>query len=92
VCARVISGIAAGLMSGAGTATVIDLYGPQRKSVAGITAVAVNTGGLALGTLSGVLADLTDAALVVPYLVYLALTIVAVGATMFGLPADPRKT
>ncbi len=91
VTARVTSGIAAGLMSGAGTAAVIDLFGLQRKSVAGAVAVAVNTGGLALGTLlSGILADLSAAALTFPYLAHLVLTVVAFVALALGTPSTPR--
>ena len=93
VTARVVSGIAAGLMSGAGTAAVIDLFGVQRKSVAGTVAVAVNTGGLALGTLlSGILADLTSDALTVPYLVHLVLAVGAALALAMGVPSTPRTT
>ncbi|MCF6385448.1 MFS transporter [Mycobacterium sp. MBM] len=88
---RVLSGIAAGLMSGTGTAAVIDLFGVHRKAVAGTVAVAVNTGGLALGTLlSGVLADLTAHALTIPYLVHLVLSIGALLALAIGTPSTPR--
>ncbi|CAM3730397.1 MFS transporter [Tsukamurella strandjordii] len=78
IVARVISGLGAGLMSGAGTAAVIDLFAPERKASAGALAVGVNTGGLALGTLlAGVLADLTSAPLTVPFVVHLALSLLA---------------
>ncbi|SDD96792.1 Predicted arabinose efflux permease, MFS family [Mycolicibacterium neoaurum] len=91
IVARVVSGIGAGLMSGAGTAAIIDLFGPERKGVAGTVAVAVNAGGLALGTLlSGVVADLSAAALSAPYLAHLVLSGVAVLALAHGLPAAPR--
>ncbi|MEX7470826.1 MFS transporter [Mycobacterium adipatum] len=93
IAARVISGIAAGLMSGAGTAAVIDLFAPERRSVAGTVAVAVNTGGLALGTLlSGILADLSTAALTVPYLVHLVLSLGAFVGLALSTRSVPRTT
>ncbi len=64
IAARVVSGLGAGLMSGTGTAAVIDLFAPERRAVAGTLAVAVNTGGLAVGTLlAGVVADLSSSPL-----------------------------
>ncbi|ALG07283.1 MFS transporter [Kibdelosporangium phytohabitans] len=81
VIARILSGLGAGLMSGTGTAAVIDLFAPERKATAGTVAIAVNAGGLATGTLlSGVLADLVADSLVVPYAVHLVLTLVAATA------------
>ena len=67
---RVVSGLAAGLMTGAGTAGVVDLFPAGRRGAGGTLAVAANTRGLALGTLlAGVLADLASHPLVTPYLV-----------------------
>ncbi|ONI81327.1 MFS transporter [Actinosynnema sp. ALI-1.44] len=81
VVARVLSGLGAGLMSGTGTAAVIDLFTPKRKATAGALAIGVNAGGLAMGTLlSGVLADALSDPLVAPYVVHLVLTILAVVA------------
>ena len=78
VVARVISGLSAGLMTGAGTAAVIDLFPPERKAVGGMLGVAVNTGGLGLGTLSaGVIADVTSSPLTIPYVVNLVLAVLA---------------
>ena len=75
---RVISGLAAGLMTGAGTAAVVDLFPPGRRGAGGSLAVAANTGGLALGTLlAGVLADLASHPLVTPYLVQAVLGVLA---------------
>src|SRR5262249_36517123 len=42
---RVVSGLAAGLMTGTGTAAVIDLFPPGRRGAGGTLAVAANTGG-----------------------------------------------
>ena len=67
---RVVSGLAAGLMTGTATAAIVDLFPRGRRGVGGSLAVAANTGGLALGTLlAGVLADLASHPLVTPYLV-----------------------
>jgi MFS family permease len=75
---RVVSGFAAGLMTGTGTAAVIDLFPPGRRAAGGTVAVAANTGGLALGTLlAGILADLASHPLVTPYLVQAVLGVLA---------------
>ncbi|MDR6867189.1 MFS family permease [Microbacterium resistens] len=88
--ARVLSGLAAGLMSGTGTAAIIDLFPAARRASAGTLAVAVNAGGLALGTLgAGVLSALVAAPLVVPYAVYLALSVLALLGLIVLVPA-PR--
>lgn len=79
IAARVISGLAAGLMSGAGTAAVLDLFRPEKKATGGMLAVAANTGGLALGTLlAGTLADLAPAPLVTPFIAHMTLCILAI--------------
>jgi MFS family permease len=80
---RVVSGLAAGLMTGAGTAAVIDLFPPGRRDAGGTLAVAANTGGLALGTLfAGVLADLASHPLVTPYLAQAVLGVLACAALL----------
>lgn len=92
ITARVVSGLGAGFMSGAGTAAVLDLFPPERKAVGGTLAVAVNTGGLALGTLlAGVLADLVSRPLLVPFLVHLALCILALVALLAWTPAPAKR-
>jgi len=78
VLGRIVSGLAAGLMTGAGTAAVIDLFPPGRRGAGSTLAVAANTGGLALGTLfAGVLADLVSHPLVTPYLAQAVLGVLA---------------
>jgi MFS family permease len=55
---RVISGLSAGLFTGTGTATLVDLVPGDRRRLASFVAVVVNLGGLGLGTLlAGLLAD-----------------------------------
>ncbi|KXO92194.1 MFS transporter [Tsukamurella pulmonis] len=78
IVARIVSGLGAGLMSGTGTAAVIDLFAPEGRAAAGTLAVAVNTGGLAAGTLlAGFVADVSSSPLVVPFVVHLALALLA---------------
>jgi MFS family permease len=87
VGARVISGLGAGLMSGAGTAAVIDLFPSARKAAAGTLAVAVNTGGLALGTLiAGALASAAPQPLRTPFIVHAVLCVVAAGGLLAWAP------
>jgi MFS family permease len=87
---RVVSGLAAGLITGAGTAAIVDLFPPGRGDAGGTLAVAANTGGLALGTLlAGVLADLASHPLVTPYLVQATLGVLAcVGLLVARPPAS----
>ncbi|WP_072688254.1 MFS transporter [Rhodococcus marinonascens] len=92
VLARVVSGLSAGLMTGTGTAAMIDLFPAERKAIGGMLAVAVNTGGLGLGTLSaGVLADVTSSPLTIPYLVNLVLALLAVAGLWIFAPAPATR-
>lgn len=87
---RIVSGLAAGLMTGAGTAAIVDLFPPGRRGVGGSLAVAANTGGLALGTLlAGVLADLASHPLVTPYLVQAVLGVLACIGLLVTRPRGP---
>lgn len=96
IVARVISGLGAGLMSGTGTAAVIDLLPAERKATAGTLAVAANTGGLALGTFrAGLLADVAPLPLAVPFIAHLALCALALIGLAAWTPApapDARGT
>ncbi|WP_406459445.1 MFS transporter [Streptomyces sp. NBC_00876] len=77
---RVLSGCAAGLLSGAATAAVIELAGPGQKARAGFAATAANMGGLGCGPLlSGLLAQYAPWPLMLPFWVNLALVTVAAG-------------
>ena len=95
---RVVSGLAAGLMSGAGTAAVIDLFPPARRGAGGAVAVAANTGGLAAGTLvAGIAAEVGPRPLVTPYLLQagaglLAALALAVVARQTGALARPARS
>ncbi|MEV6162708.1 MFS transporter [Streptomyces sp. NPDC052052] len=77
---RLLSGCAAGLLSGAATAAVIELAGPGQKARAGFAATAANMGGLGCGPLlSGLLAQYTRWPLALPFWVHLGLVAVACG-------------
>ncbi|MGO3327978.1 MFS transporter, partial [Gordonia sp. (in: high G+C Gram-positive bacteria)] len=53
ISGRVLSGVSAGLMTGAGTAAIVDLFPTERRAGAGAVAVAVNSGGLGIGNVLG---------------------------------------
>ncbi|MFD5428009.1 MFS transporter [Streptomyces sp. NPDC127084] len=89
---RLLSGFAAGLLSGAATAAVIELAGPERRARAAFAATAANMGGLGCGPLlSGVLAEYTPWPLVLPFLVHLGLVAVA-GVITWLLPETVEHT
>jgi len=92
VVARVVSGLAAGLMSGTGTAAILDLSAPGRKAAAGTLAVAVNTGGLALGTLTaGILATSAPLPLLTPFAVHAVLCALALAGLATWAPRSIRR-
>lgn len=75
---RVLSGFSAGLLSGTGTAAVLELAPPGRRGRAGLAATAANMGGLGLGPLvSGILAEYAPSPLGLPFVVHLGLLTVA---------------
>src|SRR5215469_6846575 len=85
---RVISGLAAGMMTGAGTAAIVDLFPPGRRAAGSTLAVAANTGGLASGTLlAGVLADLASHPLVTPYLAHAVIGVLACVGLLAARPS-----
>ncbi|MFF2324473.1 MULTISPECIES: MFS transporter [unclassified Streptomyces] len=91
---RLLSGCAAGLLSGAATAAVIELAGPGQKARAGFAATAANMGGLGCGPLlSGLLAQYTPWPLTLPFWTHLGLVAVACVVTWY-LPetvAEPKR-
>ncbi|MFF8913208.1 MFS transporter [Streptomyces sp. NPDC015032] len=91
---RMMSGCAAGLLSGAATAAVIELAGPGQQARAGFAATAANMGGLGCGPLlSGLLAQYTPWPLTLPFWVHLGLVTAAAGITWL-LPetvAEPKR-
>jgi MFS family permease len=91
ISARIISGLGAGLMSGTGTAAIMDLFPADRRVLAGTIAVISNTGGLALGTLvAGILADTAPSPLRTPFVAHLALCVIAVAGLWIWAPRPSR--
>ncbi|QHY99909.1 Multidrug resistance protein MdtL [Streptomyces sp. S4.7] len=81
---RLLSGFAAGLFSGAATATVMDLAPPGREARAGLAATAANMGGLGCGPLlAGLLAEYAPLPLRLPFAAALGLAIVGMVLTWF---------
>jgi MFS family permease len=75
---RLLSGFSAGLLSGAGTVTVLELARPERRSRAGFAATAANMGGLGCGPLlAGLLAEYAPMPLSLPFLTHIGLVCVA---------------
>lgn len=71
---RVLSGLSAGIFTGAGTAALVDFAAAERRRAATLAAVVANIGGLAFGTLlAGLLAQYVAFPLRTPYAVDLAL-------------------
>lgn len=88
---RVLSGCAAGLLSGAATAAVIELVSPGQKARAGFAATAANMGGLGCGPLlSGLIAQYSSRPLSLPFWVHLGL--VAVASAIIWLLPETVKT
>ncbi|MGW7286101.1 MFS transporter [Streptomyces sp. NPDC054847] len=75
---RLLSGFAAGLLSGAATAAVMELARPGQRARAGFAATAANMGGLGCGPLlSGILAQYAPRPLELVFWVHIALVAVA---------------
>jgi MFS family permease len=90
---RALSGFATGLVSGAATAWIVELYaGPQRGAASRIAAAANFSGNAAGPLLSGLLAQLAPSPLRLSFYVYLTI-LFAVGAAILVPPetvANPR--
>ncbi|MFB7581974.1 MFS transporter [Streptomyces hydrogenans] len=75
---RLLSGLSAGLFTGAATAYVMELAPPGGTARATLVATAANMGGLGCGPLlAGLLAEYAPAPLLLPFAVHLALVAVA---------------
>ncbi|MFI0504492.1 MFS transporter [Streptomyces albogriseolus] len=87
---RLLSGLSAGLFTGAATAYVMESAPPGRASRATFVATAVNMGGLGCGPLlAGILAEYAPWPLHLPYAVHLTLVACSV-AVLLGLPETVR--
>lgn len=79
---RLLSGFSAGLLSGAGTAAVLELAPPGLRARAGLAATAANMGGLGCGPLlSGILAQYAPWPLRLPFVAHIALLLAAFAVT-----------
>ncbi|WP_329466835.1 MFS transporter [Streptomyces sp. NBC_01431] len=88
---RLMSGLSAGLFTGAASAYVMDLAPRGGAARATFVATAVNMGGLGCGPLlAGVLAQYARWPLYLPFAVYLAL-VVGSAAVLLGLPETVRE-
>ncbi len=84
---RVLSGISAGIFTGAGTAAMVDYATAERRRAVTLLAVVFNVGGLGLGTLlSGLLAQYAPYPLQLSYAVDFALVVLA----LCGVLAAPE--
>lgn len=80
---RVLSGLSAGIFTATGTAAVIENAPSSRKNLASALATAANIGGLGLGILmAGIVAELSQWPLRMPFVVHAVLLLLA-GAAMF---------
>lgn len=86
---RVLSGLAAGVFTSTGTVTVIGNAPPSRLPLAAAVATAANMGGLGSGILmAGLVAPIVPDALFDPFLIHLALLVVA-GIALFWVHDTP---
>ncbi|MFD9044606.1 MFS transporter [Streptomyces bottropensis] len=88
---RLLSGLSAGLFTGAATAYVMELAPPGGASRATFVATAANMGGLGCGPLlAGVLAQYADHPLYLPFAVHLAL-VACSAVVLLRLPETVRE-
>ena len=91
--ARLLIGLATGILSGTATAWLAEQYGEQERSSAAFTASAANLLGIALGPLvGGLLAEYAPWPLVLPFVAYLvAVTAAAVTAARAEEPRGAAR-
>lgn len=88
---RVLSGLSAGVFTGAATATIIELAAPERRGRATLLATAVNMGGLGLGPLlAGSLSEAFGDPLQVVFVVDLVAVVLLAGLVAL-LPEPGRR-
>jgi MFS family permease len=89
---RVLSGLSAGIFTGAGTAALIDFAPAERRRAATLAAVVANIGGLSMGTLAaGLMAQYVAYPLRTPYAVDLVLAVLGFIA-VFAAPKTVQVT
>jgi MFS family permease len=90
---RAIAGLAAGIFTGAGTATLTDLAAPGQRARATLIATVANMGGLGMGPLlAGVLARWAGSPLRLVFWVYLGLVVAAaIGVLTMPEPLQTKR-
>jgi len=92
IIARLVSGLATGLIAGTATATMVDLAPPNLRVRASMTALACNMGGLTAGpVLGGVFAEYGVKPMHLVYAVHLILLAVVVAVPLFAVPPRARN-
>lgn len=85
---RILGGLAVGIASGTGTAWLVELYGPERRSTATVMATASNMSGIAIGPLiGGLLAQYAPDPLRLPFIANM-LIIAAAGVAILAWPRE----
>src|SRR5579863_7419569 len=84
---RILGGLSVGIASGTGTAWLVELYGPQRRSTATVMATASNMTGIAIGPLiGGLLAQYAPDPLKLPFIVNVFIIAAAIVAILIWPP------
>jgi MFS family permease len=92
IAARLVSGLATGLIAGTATATMVDLAPPHLRVRASMTALAANMGGLTAGpVVGGVFAEYCPEPLHLVYAVHLIVLALVVAVPLFAVPSRPRN-
>lgn len=88
---RLLSGLSAGLFTGTATAAVIEAAPPTWRTRAPAVATIANMGGLSSGPiLAGLLVQYAPEPLRLPFVVHIALTVLAAGAVLAVPETSPR--
>jgi MFS family permease len=91
IAARLVSGLATGLIAGTATATMVDLAPPRLRVRASMVALAANMGGLTAGpVVGGVFAEYCPEPTHLVYAVHLIVLSVVVAVPLFAVPSRPR--
>jgi len=92
LAARLLSGLSAGIVTGTATAAVVESVPPQRRGAATTVATIANVGGLGSGpVLAGLLVQYVPHPLVLPFLIHIALVLLAVPAVLL-VPETSSRT
>jgi MFS family permease len=88
---RVLSGLSAGIFTGTATAAIVEAAPADRRDQATAIATVANIGGLGAGPLlAGVLVQYAPAPLQLPFVVHIALVVLAIGAVLLAPETSAR--